>query len=213
VVLQVEIVTDIVRIAGIALRNPSLESLLDALRGLVERVRNQPQQRVSRIQLQALSVPAESSGLALKEATSERPLLAAAIGWVHEVLRDAIERVPVDNGDMHGFSVTRATLLQSLEAPSERNADDVPASLAAAASLDRALEAADASAEPLKMAKRVFELSRLEFRLMVLALAPELDHRYQRCAGFLLDEMSRRVGTLGLYVALLGGSTQVRGEL
>jgi hypothetical protein len=49
--------------------------------------------------------------------------------------------------------------------------------------------------------------------MLVLTLAPELDIRYQRCIGFLLDEMSRRVGTFGLYSSLLGITARERGEL
>src|SRR5207247_2006059 len=49
-----------------------------------------------------------------------------------------------------------------------------------------------------------------EFRLLLLTLAPELDPRYQRCMGVLLDDLSRRVGTLGLYSALLGEPVDVR---
>ncbi|MDQ6891895.1 MAG: ATP-binding protein [Acidobacteriota bacterium] len=49
--------------------------------------------------------------------------------------------------------------------------------------------------------------------MLLLGLAPELDPRFQRCIGFLLDDMGRRVGTLGLYVALLGGPARIRSEL
>jgi AAA+ superfamily predicted ATPase len=63
------------------------------------------------------------------------------------------------------------------------------------------------------VAARVFKLGSLEFKLMVLTLAPELDFRFQRCIGFLLDDMSRRVGTMGLYCGLLGLTTNVRDEL
>lgn len=33
---------------------------------------------------------------------------------------------------------------------------------------------------------------------MMLTLSPELDFHFQHCLGFLLDDLSRRVGTLGL---------------
>lgn len=213
VVLQVELVRDAVRIAGIALRDPSLDSLLDALRELVDRVGTRPTQRISRVQLRAVSSPTEAGS---GEQPPDRgrpahPLFDASIDWVHQVLRDAVERVPVDNGDVHGLSVTRATLLQSLDTPAERGAGDTPPKLvAAAAALDRALAAADSTPEPLRVAARVFDLGPLEFRMMLLGLAPELDPRYQRCAGFLLDDMGRRVGTLGLYTALLGVPEHVR---
>ena len=214
VVMHVEIVADIVRISGIALRDPSLPSLLSALRGLVERVRTDPQQRVSHVQLWDVSPATETRATTGEHPPAPRALLQAAINWVHQVLRDAVENVPDENGDVHGLSVSRATLLQSLDAPPERDPSDLPSGLVEAdRALNDALAAADAMTEPLGTAARTFALHPLELRLMVLALAPELDHRYQRCVGFLLDEMSRRVGTLGLYTRLLGAPTRIRGEL
>jgi hypothetical protein len=200
VIMHVDVVDDTVRIA---LRDPRLESLLSALRELVERLGTEKQARVVRIALEPASSPAEPQG----------SLLRAAIDWVHKLFRDAVASVSDENGDVHGFSVTRATLLQSLDTPSRRGSEQPRALAEADAALDRALEAAGASPEPLAVVARALELGPLEFRMMVLAWAPELDLRFQRCIGFLLDEMSRRVGTMGLYSALLGVPIQVRGAL
>jgi AAA+ superfamily predicted ATPase len=63
------------------------------------------------------------------------------------------------------------------------------------------------------VAANVLNFGSLEFRLMLLTLAPELDFRFQRCIGFLLDDMGRRVGTMGLYCALLGFTANVRNDL
>ncbi len=211
VVMYVDIIDDIVRIA---LRDPRLESLLSALRGLVEHVGTQGQERVARFLLRPVPPPAEAAKVPSGQVSPQRPLLDVAIDWVHELLRDAVARVSDENGDVHGFSLTRATLLQSLDAPSERGPSDQPRELAEAdRALGLALAAADGKAEPLAAAARVFGLGPREFRMMVLALAPELDHRFQRCMGFLLDEMGRRVGTMGLYSTLLGATARVRGEL
>jgi AAA+ superfamily predicted ATPase len=211
VVMHVDVVDDVVRIA---LRDPSLDSLLSALRGLVERVGIQGQERVARFQLRSVRSPGEATKVPSDQVSPQCPLLNVAIDWVHKLLRDAVECVSDENGDVHGFSITRATLLQSLDAPSERGPNNQPRELTEAdAALDLALAAADAKAEPLAAAARVFGLAPLEFRMMVLALAPELDHRFQRCMGFLLDEMGRRVGTMGLYSTLLGAMVRVRGEL
>jgi AAA+ superfamily predicted ATPase len=214
VVMHVELVADLVRIAGVALRDPSLPSLLSALRELVERVSTQPQRRVSHVRLRSVGAPPDVTAKAFDQAVAPRPLLTAAVEWAHTLLRAAVENVPDHNGDVHGLSVTRATLLQSLDAPAEHVAYALPQESAeSSAALDRALCSADAATEPLAAAARAFALEPLEFRLMMLALTPELDHRYQRCAGFLLDELGRRVGTLGLYAALLGPPAWVRGEL
>jgi len=189
VVMHVEVIGDIVRIA---VRASTLDPLLTALRDLVERVALQPTGQVVRMTPR----PAQAS------------LLDAAIDWVHARLREAVESVSDDNGDVHGLSITRATLLQSLEAPAgrEENAD-------AGAALDLALAAAGESAEPLAVAVRTFDLTPLELRMLLLTLAPELDLRFQRCVGFLLDDMGRRSGTPALYSTLLGPTARVRGEL
>jgi len=210
VVLHVELVADIVRIAGIALRDPGLSSLLSALRELVRRVGTQPQQRVSRIRLSSKGNATPPERVLLR-----RPLLEAAIQWLHRRLRSAVDRVSDPDGDMSLLALTRAALLRSLDASAEQGWSDVPSELAEAddEALGRARAEAGATREPLAVAGQVFELDPVEFRMLVLGLAPELDHRYQRCLGFLLDEMGRRVGTLGLYAALLGAPARVRGEL
>lgn len=193
----------------IGLHDPRLDSLLAALRELVEGIGTRKQERVASIRIDASGTP--SAGPVVTQALKQRPLLQAAISWVHAALRDAVAGVSDENGDMHGLSVTRATLLQSLEAaapkghpPEFREVEKV---------LEELLKRSSASSEPLAVAVRVFGLTFLEFRMLLLGLAPELDLRFQRCIGFLLDEMGRRVGSLGLYASLLGPTVTVRGEL
>ena len=204
VVLLVDVVGDNVHIE---LRDPQLEELLDTLRDLAERIGASSIKRVARVRL--VTEGSRSSSPEVDNRSGRRPLLQAAIDWTHAVLREAVERTSDENGDAHGFSLTRATLLQLLDTSGALlHASDVTD-----AKLDRALADADATSEPLAAAAHAFELAALEFRLMVLALAPEFDVRYQRCLGFLLDDMSRRVGTLALYWNLLGAPADARAEL
>jgi AAA+ superfamily predicted ATPase len=189
VVLCVDVIGDNV---CIGLRDPRLDPLLTTLRELVNSIGTEKTKRVVHFRL-----------------STHRPLLEASINWVHAILRDAVERIPDENGDLNGLSVTRATLLQSLD----ESFDHLPDNQETDAALDRELALLDANQEPMAVAARVFKLESLEFRLMALALAPELDFRFQRCIGFLLDDMSRRVGTLGLYCSLLGLTANVRDEL
>jgi SpoVK/Ycf46/Vps4 family AAA+-type ATPase len=197
VVMHIDLVDDVVRIA---LRDPRLESLLTALVGLVEHVGKPGLNRFARIQL-----------IASEHAATRRPLLRACVEWLHALLRDAVADVSDENGDVHGLSVTAKTLLQTLDSPAPH---DVAHQGAESAKMDEALGVAlalaDADADPLADAARSFELDAIEFRLMVLALAPELDLRFQRCIGFLLDDMGRRAGTIALYHMLLGVA---RGDL
>ncbi|HET8774015.1 MAG TPA: ATP-binding protein [Thermoanaerobaculia bacterium] len=213
VVMDVDVAGDTVRIA---VRAPRLDPLLTALRELVERVATQPvaeepAQGLAQGVAQGVAEEAADEPEAEDQTPAERPLLDASVDWVHKLLRDAVENVPDENGDVHGLSVTRATLLQALdEPPVRRPSQSLTDLLEADAALDRALAAADPDVEPLAAVQRVFELGPLEFRMLLLALAPELDLRFQRCIGFLLDEMGRRVGTLALYARLLGPPAAVR---
>jgi len=235
VVMLVDIDDDVVRIA---LRDRLLDSLLTALRGLVDRVGTPGQDRVVHVHFEPEAAvehepepaaeprcepPAEAEpapeadavGEAAEIPPEQHPLLDASIVWLHTVLREAVHRVPVDNGDVHGLSVTRATLLQALDAPSERVLVDQPSDLMSAeTALDAALNDAAAaekeSIEPLAKAVQSLHLTPVDFKLLLLALAPEIDFRYQRSIGFLLDEMGRRVGTFGLYAWLLGSNAQLR---
>ena len=197
VVMHVDLVDDVVHIT---LRDPRLQSLLTALAGLVQHVGDQGQERFARIQI----VSNEGDG-------STRPLLVACVEWIRTLLRDAVSSVSDENGDVPGLSVTGRTLLQSLDAPTERASDAQHDDNAANdLRLDLALAAADPTEEPLAAAARVCGLRPEEFRLMILALAPELDLRFQRCIGFLLDDMGRRTGSTTLYHSLLG---LARGDL
>lgn len=208
VVLQVTVIEDYVRIA---MRAIDMETLLTELRALVDRAGTTVPERVARLQLRAAAAGAVTQA---DVAPPPRPLLQAGLAWVHAVLREAVDRHARGTGDLPGLTVTPATMAEVLDArlarPESAGASNVEE---AGAALDKALEAADAATEPLAAVAGAFALTPLEFRVVILALAPELDPRYQRCFGLLLDDLGRRVGTLGLYASLLGEPARVRGEL
>jgi AAA+ superfamily predicted ATPase len=193
VVVYVDVTDDIVRFS---VSDPRLDSLLNALRHLVEGAGVEGQMRVAHVELRA-----------------SRPLLQASVEWVHRLFREAVAQVPDENGDVHGLSVTRTTILQALDDTSATRGYQDRDLLDADVALDAALDGADSREEPLAAAVRGLHLGPLELRMLLLGLAPELDLRFQRCIGFLLDDMSRRVGTFGLYSTLLGSTAQIRGEL
>ena len=190
VVLQVDKLGDEVRLAVL---NPKLETLLAAVKDLCEHVGLKVHYEVSKSETHAFG---------------GRKLLCAAINWIHVVMRSSVQRALDENGDGTGFSVTGETLLQMLDASSAaksvlHHADEA---------LVNALTSERNATEPLLVAYRAFDFQFLEFRLMLLAMAPELDVCYQRCIGYLQDDMSRRVGSLSLYCGLLGDAPIVRSE-
>jgi AAA+ superfamily predicted ATPase len=145
-------------------------------------------------------IPAQPPGNGLK----------AAIRWIHETLRNAVAGFAKDSGDLPGLTVTAATLLDLLDA---RGGSPPGVAMQTDEALERSIEAEEGNLEPLTVLVRTLGLSRTEVRVFLLALAPELDPRYQRCMGVLLDDLGRRVGTLGLFASLLGDSADVRLDL
>ena len=63
---------------------------------------------------------------------------------------------------------------------------------------------------PLGMLARRFGLSTFDVELLVIALAPELDLRYERLYAFLQDDVTRRRPTLDLALTLLCDSANAR---
>jgi hypothetical protein len=193
---------DVVRVATHQL---GLQELLDELRALVDQTGIGPRGRVAH--LLADSVETRRADTTVRHGA----LLNAAIQWIHETLRNAVQGLAGGNGDLPGLTVTASTLVELLDATREQTTANAPNSLQAAdQALIRAIAGVGGSAEPLASMVRELRQSDYEFRLLLLALAPELDPRYQRCMGVLLDDLGRRVGTLGLYAALLGDPVDVR---
>ncbi|MEO7497232.1 MAG: ATP-binding protein [Massilia sp.] len=143
-----------------------------------------------------------------------RPLLTAALAWIHATLAAAVGQQSGGADDIPGLSLTAATLQQALgSGPSAaRLAPDLDLRRREAA-LGAALAAADPATEPLAALYRCLDLDLLEWKLLLLALAPECDPRYQKCIGFLLDDLGRRAGTLPLFAAMLGEPAAVRRRL
>jgi AAA+ superfamily predicted ATPase len=65
---------------------------------------------------------------------------------------------------------------------------------------------------PLGRLAVVFGLSAFDVELLVIALAPELDLRYERLYAFLQDDVTRRRPTLDLALTLLSDSASARAE-
>jgi hypothetical protein len=193
---------DLIRIAR---HGPRLQALLGALRALVDDS-NTPRVRVAHFRARIEAAGSEAMTV-LGDAARDGAVLSAAIKWIHTILRNAVAGLANGSGDLPGLTVTASTLVAQLDATAVRTAAD---GVLQDDALKVALTERDNELEPLARITRELALSDLEIRLLLLALAPELDARYQRCIGVLLDDLGRRVGTLGLYAALLGEPTSVR---
>lgn len=211
IVVRVEIVGDAVQFE---LRNIGLDSLLAAVCELGNRTNYDPRDRVFRVELDPLSNSDNSFPSVAEKSASAGPLLNASINWIHTVLRNAVEELSTGHGDLPGLTVTAATVAELLDAKTVNSSPyHTHAANIADMELLSALNDADRSQEPLATAVRIFNLCPTEFRVLLLALAPELDPRYQRCFGLLLDDLGRRVPTLGLCATLIGQPSHVRQQL
>jgi hypothetical protein len=196
-------------------RDPNLEmaSFLDALHDLVDRRKHLSTARIAHFQVHAAPDRDGRRACAIS-ASTELPLLMAAMQWIHAVLYSALDGSAGESADLPGLTLTRATLRSVMEGRPAKEAAPLSNEVASAdAGLSSALQAANAPSEPLASAAHAFNLTPLELRILLLALSPELDVRYQRCMGVLLDDLSRRVSTLGLCAALIGEPSGVRRHL
>jgi ATPase family associated with various cellular activities (AAA) len=84
-----------------------------------------------------------------------------------------------------------------------------PSSPEAAAVLEQVearADAAEAAGADLRLRRmaRTFGLSDMEVELLLIALAPDLDSRFERLYGYLHDDVSRRRASIGLWLELCG---------
>ncbi|BAB52815.1 mlr6544 [Mesorhizobium japonicum MAFF 303099] len=198
----------------IAVRDAGLDSLLAALRQLVDRGGSSPDERLSQFQLRLLPSDNALKSRRLGNEDQQYPVMNAATGWVHAILRAAVARLVDTGSGSAGASLTSAPVADYLDDRPALTALPPSAEVEAASdTLAEALAEAATSNEPLAVSARSLALTTLEFRVMVLALGPELDPRHQRWISLLMEEVGRRVGSLGLYAELLGEPSHVSREL
>jgi AAA+ superfamily predicted ATPase len=198
VVVRVKLVDDTIRFDASGV---GLDTLLSIAYKLAQRGGKLPGERVARLLMRSSGSPA-------------RPLLAKALAWIHATLAQAVEQHHASIEDIPGLSLSVATLRRLLASgPAPVRAEPSAEAREAESALDAALSGADSASEPLAALYRYLKLDLLEWKLLLLALAPECDPRYQKCIGFLLDDLGRRTGTLTLFAAMLGEPAAVRRRL
>lgn len=217
VVLRVDVPANALRIV-LREKDVQMESLLTALRALVDRAGSLARDRVAALHLQPVPGATTAGGRGSCEARHGAHLLQAAVDWIHAVLSQAASglanraRTPANKiGDMPGMTVAATTVVDILDDKIAGDEATLPLGVPQAdEALSLALDTPQNQAEPLAVLARTCRLTALEFRAFVLALAPELDPRYQLCLGILQDDLGRRAGTLALFASLLGDASPVR---
>ena len=162
---------DIVRIARHGL---GLDELLAVVRALVDYAGPATRSRVVHLR-PSRAAEDRARGWVARGARRDSTLLAAAIRWIHAILRNAVAGLASGGADLPGLTVTAATVVGQLDAGSVRTAADTVASVKQEEdALAREFAERNEDFEPLRIIARALALSDLELRLLLLALAPEL---------------------------------------
>ncbi len=121
----------------------------------------------------------------------------AATEW-----RRANDSDPLDR--FKGLHISAAHVAQLLGPPTP-----LPPDINAAAILKRVEREADEAESQgcdlrLRRLARTFGLDELDIELLLIAVAPDLDERFERLYGYLHDDVSRRRASIGLWLELCG---------
>ncbi len=89
------------------------------------------------------------------------------------------------------------------------------AAVDALSTLDRAADQAEAAGHDIRLRRlaRAFQLDADDVELLLIALAPDLDPRFERLYGYLHDDVSRRRASAGLALELAGAGSGVASGL
>ncbi|MGP8297340.1 ATP-binding protein [Streptomyces inhibens] len=161
------------------------------------------------------AAPAAAYG---RDATEARPLLARLALVQSRIQRAVTARAECDpqppDDPFRGLYLSDELaphMLRGTPAPLPPDEGDALTAAALDATEREAEEAG--RAVPLRRLSARFGLSELERDLLLVALAPDLDARVERCYGYLNDDLTRRRATIGLAFVLCGLPTHsVRGR-
>jgi len=106
-----------------------------------------------------------------------------------------------------GLFISKADV-ERLLSRHEQLTPEEPAVRIEMAEVDRAADEAEGKGNDIRLRRlaRAFELDALDIELLLIALAPDLDPRFERFYGYLHDDMTRRRASIGLALELAGVS-------
>ncbi|MDM0076884.1 ATP-binding protein [Variovorax sp. J2P1-59] len=140
-------------------------------------------------------------------------LWAIVCDWLDAALHRFNDARPTAPDEMTGLTVPQALVVKLLTRCAAEDGEDAGADAVNAAlnALDNALRTQ--AATPLARLFRALDLHPEARQLFLLALAPELDCRYQRVFGVFNDDMGQRALGFGVACAVIGPQAQVRTSL
>jgi len=144
---------------------------------------------------------------AIRAANASLRHLRARVGALDEHVRGAVERrragIHGPDDPFRGLYVSEDDVDRLLAGPGEQLtavADDEVRAIEAEA------DAAEVGGSDLRLRRLAasFELDAVDVELLLVALAPDLDARFERLYGYLHDDVSRRRASIGLAIELAG---------
>jgi hypothetical protein len=143
--------------------------------------------------------------------------LLGRVAIIEARVRSAVDRRRAEDPDpgdrFRGLYISDAQVDGLLTNPDAGLFEDpwTAAAVDALATLDRAADAAEAAGRDIRLRRlaRAFRLEREDVELLLIALAPDLDPRFERLYGYLHDDVSRRRASAGLALELAGSGAGV----
>ena len=143
--------------------------------------------------------------------------LFGRLAIVEARVRAAVDRRRVDDPDpgdrFRGLYISDAQVDGLLASSGANLLEEVwtTAALDALATLDAAADEAEAAGRDVRLRRlaRAFGLAPDDVELLLIALAPDLDPRFERLYGYLHDDVSRRRASAGLALELAGAGSGV----
>jgi hypothetical protein len=134
--------------------------------------------------------------------------LLGRLAVVEEVVRRAVERRKAEDPEpsdrFRGLYLSPERLEQLVRPRDERVAASDAEELRAHVEAEADTAEADGQRLRLRELARNFELSELDVEILLIALAPDVDPRYEKLFGYLHDDVTRRRASVGLALELAG---------
>ena len=134
--------------------------------------------------------------------------LVARAELVEDRVRALVQRRraddPAPDDPFRGLYVNEQTVDQLLEVPADPGASGPD--LTALAAVEAAADQAEATGEAIRLRRLAHDaaLTALDTELLLIALLPDLDTRFERLFGYLNDDVTRRRASVGLALELAG---------
>lgn len=176
--------------------------------------RDRSSDRLRLLEYQLVGGSSKKAGRLVELTRAGGHLVHEADAWVRSTICSYAQSLPRGEGDY--LTYARGTqIIEDLvrEATPRRQPGEDAVAAKDQELVEAVMAAASASTEPLARLFNRLRLTATEFKLLLLALGPDLGVNIQIAFGHLNDDLGRKYPTFGLACAMLGNPIDVRAEL